>query len=196
MKGSYELEQSFTDRAHCGSIRCVSSSSKLIASGSSDEVIRIFNMKKRNDCGTLVQHSGTITHLEFFKNSHLFSSSEDGTICVWDTRNWTCDKTLRGHKEAINSISVHPSGKLLLSVSKDKTLRTWNLIKGRCAYVTNLKAVAHIVIWSPSCTFFAVAIDKRVDIYDITIGGIIHSIDYGKRINCLLFLNVSLTLFL
>ncbi len=79
MKGLYELEQSLTERAHCGSIRCVSSSSKLIASGSSDEVIRIFNMKKRNDCGTLVQHSGTITHLEFFKISHLFSSAEDGT---------------------------------------------------------------------------------------------------------------------
>jgi WD40 repeat protein len=39
----------------------------------------------------------------------------------------------------INSLSVHPSGRLLLSVGKDKTLRTWNLIKGRSAFITNLK---------------------------------------------------------
>ena len=79
--------------------------------------------------------------MEFHGNSHLFSSSDNGTICVWDTRNWECEKTLKGHKDAVHCISVHPLGKMLLSVSKDKTLRTWNLIKGRCAYVTNLKSV-------------------------------------------------------
>lgn len=185
------MEQSFTDRAHCGSVRCLASCPKFMASGSTDEVIRIFNMFRRNDCGTLIQHSGTITHLEFFKSSHLFSASEDGTVCVWDTKNWVCDKTLKGHKGAINSISVHPSGKLMLSVAKDKSLRTWNLIKGRCAYVTNIKAVAHIVQWSPSCTFFAVVIDNKIDIYDITAGAVVHSIDCNKRVNCLSFLNVS-----
>ena len=191
----YSLEQSFTDRAHCGSVRCLASCPKLMASGSTDEVIRIFNMFRRNDCGTLIQHSGTITHLEFFKSSHLFSSSEDGTICVWDTRTWVCEKTLKGHKGAITSMSVHPSGKLMLSVSKDKSLRTWNLIKGRCAYVTNIKAIAHIVLWSPSSTYFAVAVDHKIDIYDINIGGIVYSINFGKRVNCISFLSVSLKSF-
>ncbi|CAG2121761.1 unnamed protein product [Medioppia subpectinata] len=77
----------------------------------------------------------------------------------------------------------------MLSVSTDKTLRTWNLIKGRCAYVTNIKAVAHIVQWSPSSALFAVVIDKRVDIYDIATGGVVHAIDYGKRVNSIVFLN-------
>lgn len=42
-------------------------------------------------------------------------------------------------RNSVNCISIHPSGKMALSVSKDKTLRTWNLIKGRSAYVTNMK---------------------------------------------------------
>jgi protein MAK11 len=39
---------------------------------------------------------------------------------------------------AVTSLSVHPSGKLALSVGTDATLRTWNLVKGRQAYATNL----------------------------------------------------------
>ncbi|CAG2167295.1 unnamed protein product [Oppiella nova] len=186
---TYVLEQTFADRAHSGSVRCLSTTSKVMVSGSTDEVIHIYNMNRRSDSGTLQHHSGTITHLEFFKTTHLFSGSEDGTVCVWDTRSWVCDKTLRGHKDAITGLSVHPSGKLMLSVSRDKSLRTWNLIKGRCAYVTNIKAVAHLVQWAPDSTFFAVVIDKRIDIYDITIGGVVHTIDFGKRVNCILFLN-------
>lgn len=42
------------------------------------------------------------------------------------------------YRKPVNCISIHPTGKLALSVSKDMTLRTWNLIKGRSAYVTNL----------------------------------------------------------
>jgi len=39
----------------------------------------------------------------------------------------------------VYAISIHPSGKLALSVGKDKTMRTWNLITGKQAYVTNVK---------------------------------------------------------
>ena len=42
------------------------------------------------------------------------------------------------NRKPVNCISIHPTGKMALSVSKDMTLRTWNLIKGRSAYVTNL----------------------------------------------------------
>jgi WD40 repeat protein len=35
-----------------------------------------------------------------------------------------------GHKEPITSVSIHPSGKLALSVSKDNTMKLWNLVQG------------------------------------------------------------------
>lgn len=38
---------------------------------------------------------------------------------------------------AVSFLACHPSGKLALSVGKDRTLRTWNLVKGRPAYTTN-----------------------------------------------------------
>lgn len=45
-----------------------------------------------------------------------------------------------GHKAAVSSVAVHPSGKLAMSVSvKDGTLRTWNMVTGRVCYIKNLK---------------------------------------------------------
>ena len=38
---------------------------------------------------------------------------------------------------AINDLAVHPTGKLALSVGRDKELRIWNLMAGRCAYITH-----------------------------------------------------------
>ena len=42
-------------------------------------------------------------------------------------------------RSPVYSVSVHPSGKLGLSLGKDKTLRTWNLMTAKTAYVTNIK---------------------------------------------------------
>jgi len=39
----------------------------------------------------------------------------------------------------VHSFAVHPSAKLALSCGKDKTLRTWNLMTARSAYITNVK---------------------------------------------------------
>ena len=58
-------------------------------------------------------------------------------------------KTLVKHSAGVTDVSVHPSGKLALSVAKDRKLITWNLIKGRTAYVTNLGQIADVVRWSP-----------------------------------------------
>src|SRR5699024_6699597 len=99
--------------AHCGSVRSIAASSKYLASGSVDEVIHLINIKHRIETGTLISHSGTITALEFLRSAYLFSASEDGQICIWNTRNWQKEKTLRGHKDAITSFSLHSSGKLL-----------------------------------------------------------------------------------
>lgn len=174
----------------------MATSNKYLASGSVDEVVHLINMKHRIDKGSLSSHTGTINVLEFWRSSYLFSASDDGNIGVWNAKTWQCEKTLRGHKEAINGMSVHSSGKLLLSVSKDKTLRTWNLIKGRCAYIINLKEVAQQVLWSPSYANFAVVFDRRVDIYDLATGGVVHSIGqshFDKKIMKIVFIDVSST---
>jgi protein MAK11 len=77
--------------------------------------------------------AGTITSLVFPTRSHLLAASEDSTISLFRTRDWALLRSLKGHSGRVNSIDVHPSGKVALSVGKDKTLKMWDLMRGRGA---------------------------------------------------------------
>ncbi|CAG8808042.1 11563_t:CDS:1, partial [Racocetra fulgida] len=57
----------------------------------------------------------------FYNKTHMISGSEDGTVCIWRTKDWESLKVLKGHKGRVNSVDIHPSGKIALSVSSDKT---------------------------------------------------------------------------
>jgi protein MAK11 len=61
----------------------------------------------------------------------LFVSMQDNSICIWRTDDWMCVHILGGHKGSINSVSIHPSGKLAVSVAQDNTLKVWNLVQGK-----------------------------------------------------------------
>lgn len=190
-KNKYCFEQSFTNHAHTRSVKCLAANKKFLVSGSTDETMQLFNLKTRQELGALLHHNGTITGLELF-DSFLFSCSEDGSIVVWSAKQWKCEKTLYGHKKAVNDISVHPSGKLLLSVSKDRTLRTWNLIKGRSAYVTNIKKEAEFVHWSPDGTLFLIGSGNAVDIYNVETASVVHKIEFPRRVCTATFITENL----
>lgn len=85
-----------------------------------------------------MQYIGSITHLQFPSRSHLLSASEDGTLCLFRARDWAVLRTLKGHKGRVNCVGVHPSGKVALSVGKDRTLRMWDLMRGKGSASTKI----------------------------------------------------------
>jgi protein MAK11 len=60
--------------------------------------IRIYNVDKRVEVGSLMEQHGAITSLEFFGQSHVLSGSADNSICIWRTSDWNCLHILGGHK--------------------------------------------------------------------------------------------------
>lgn len=92
---------------------------------------------------------GAVTAVQLFAPAghtdpiNLLSAAEDGSIHVWKVGGgWHHMRSLRGHKAAVNDLSIHPSGKVALSVSHDMHLRLWDLYKGRCQYTAPLEAEA------------------------------------------------------
>ncbi|TRY91390.1 hypothetical protein DNTS_013521 [Danionella cerebrum] len=155
----FTIEPTFTHHAHTASLTSISGCGKFVATGSQDETIQLYNMNKKTEHGALLHHDGTISCLEFYGASHLLSGGQDGLICVG----------------RVSSLSVHPSGKLALSVGTDKSLRTWNLIEGRSAFIKNIKQMVindHVDIYSldlATNTLLAVGgDDESVRIYDVT----------------------------
>ncbi|XP_051258567.1 p21-activated protein kinase-interacting protein 1-like [Dicentrarchus labrax] len=182
----------FTHHAHTASISAVAASERFVVTGSKDETIQLYDMKKRVEHGALLHHDGTINCLEFYGSSHLLSGGEDGLLCVWSTKKWECLKSIRAHKGPVTSLSVHPSGKLALTVGTDKTLRTWNLINGRSAFIKNIKQNAHIVRWSPDGDKYVVVVNDKVDVYNLETASVIATITNPKRISSVKFLNNSI----
>ncbi|XP_060065328.1 p21-activated protein kinase-interacting protein 1-like isoform X2 [Ylistrum balloti] len=125
----------------------------------------------------------------------MFSASEDGTIGIWKYFTWECLKTLRGHTSAVNYISIHPSGKLALSVGRDKTLRTWNLITGRSAYTTNIKQEATQVVWSLNGNHYAVVFATRIDIYNTQTAEVVSTVKTTHRVNDLAFISKTVMVY-
>lgn len=179
----------FTHHAHTASVSAVAASERFVVTGSKDETIQLYDMKKKTDYGALLHHDGSITCLEFYGASHLLSGGEDGLLCVWSTKKWECLKSIKAHKGHVTSLSVHPSGKLALSVGTDKTLRTWNLISGRSAFIKNIKQNAHIVRWSPDGDRYVVVVNDKVDIYSLETASVTGTVTNPKRISSLTFLN-------
>ncbi|XP_046361632.2 p21-activated protein kinase-interacting protein 1-like isoform X1 [Haliotis rufescens] len=190
---NHAFSQSFTNHSHSGCIKALALSTKgILASGGTDEMVRVFNLRKGTEIGSLVHHSGTITWLDFYKNSHLFSTSEDHKMCLWKTFSWECLRTFKGHKDAVNCVAVHPSGKLALTVGKDRSLHTWNLVRGRSAYITNIKQAADIVLWSPDGTTFLIVFSNRIDVYKTETSSVYHSVSVDRRVNAVVFLRSNL----
>ncbi|OBT85483.1 hypothetical protein VE02_07365 [Pseudogymnoascus sp. 03VT05] len=81
----------------------------------------------------------------------MATGSRDKTIKLWDARG-TCLKTLVGHDNWVRALVFHPSGKYLLSVSDDKSLRCWDLSQeGKCvkALVDAHERFVTCLKWAP-----------------------------------------------
>lgn len=112
-KQGFNTKSLFAFKAMEGSIRRMANSEKYLAIGGFDEVIKIFNLKKNVEVGELIDHKGTITCLQFFKNQYLISGSEDGEIFLWRVKDFTLIYRLKAPKlTAVIDMALHPSGKL------------------------------------------------------------------------------------
>lgn len=49
------------------------------------------------------------------------------TVKVWDSKEWFLQMVFVGHTQSVTSLAVYPEGPAIMSSSKDKTVRVWNL---------------------------------------------------------------------
>ncbi|CAO1345046.1 unnamed protein product [Diamesa serratosioi] len=169
----FDLVQSFSTHSHTSSIRAVATNKHFLASGGADDRICVYDLKKRREIDDLFIHDGTVNTLAFVPDgSYLMSGGADGKIAFIKTSNWKIEKVFeKAHKGSVNYISVHPSGKIALSIGSDLTLRTWNLINGRQAYATSLKnkdlgGIVDHVRWSQTGEYFALTGKDCVEVWD------------------------------
>ncbi len=65
-------------------------------------------------------------------------------------------------RKEVTSLSVHPSGLLALSTSRDDMLRMWNMAKGRSQYKTKIPPGTESVSFSPNGDIYALLSGLKV----------------------------------
>lgn len=117
-------------------VSCVSynPSSTLIASGSYDESIRIWDVQKGKCIRVLAAHSDPVSAVCFSRDGTLVvSSSFDGLIRIWDTGSGQCTKTIIDDDNLpVSFVKFSPNGRYILASTLDSTLRLWNYKTAKC----------------------------------------------------------------
>lgn len=133
--------QSHRDPVTCVAFHPVFSS---LASGSEDYTIKIWDWELGELERTVKGHTKAVLDVDFGGprgGTLLASCSSDLTIKLWDPSDeYKNIRTLPGHDHSVSAVRFVPSGSagsplsgnLLVSASRDKTLRIWDVTSGYC----------------------------------------------------------------
>ena len=101
----------------------------LLASGSCDKTVRIWDVKSGEGVRTLEGHSRAVYSVCGLEGGLLASGSDDKTVRIWDVKSGEGVRTLEGHQDYVRSVCGLEGG-LLASGSDDKTVRIWDVKSG------------------------------------------------------------------
>ncbi|KAL0305471.1 UNVERIFIED_CONTAM: p21-activated protein kinase-interacting protein 1-like [Sesamum radiatum] len=186
---SLALTPLFSFPSHLSTIKAVAVAGSAAVSGGNDDTIKIYDLSSSAEIGSL-HHSSSITSLSFF--SPLLSppspaTSSPPTLRVHSpstmlTPLYTQD--LKVHKKAVNSLTVHPSGKLALTVGHDDCLAMVNLVRGRRSFYCKLSKEASIVQFDETGEKFFMVVDDKISVHESEDAKLIVELDNRKRVLC------------
>lgn len=187
---SLALAPLFSFPSHLSTIKAVAVAGSAAVSGGNDDTIKIYDLSSSSEIGSL-HHTSTITSLSFFSPPSLFSfprnliaADAEGSVSIYDADPFVLLKTVKIHKKAINSLSVHPSGKLALTVGHDECLAMVNLVRGRRSFFCKLSKESSIVQFDVSGDKFFMAVDEKISLHESEDAKLILELDNKKRVLC------------
>ncbi|HLO84914.1 MAG TPA: serine/threonine-protein kinase, partial [Nostocaceae cyanobacterium] len=151
----------------------ISPDSKVLASGSGDRTIKLWNLQTGGLQTSLALHTDAITSVAISPDGKtLVSSSKDGTIKVWNISNGSLKNTISASKYWVNSVAISPDGLKLVSGDNNNQVKLWDLATGKIirTITGHNDKVWRVVISPDGKNIVSSSYDNTIKIWDLETG--------------------------
>ncbi|RJP19934.1 MAG: serine/threonine protein kinase, partial [Candidatus Abyssobacteria bacterium SURF_5] len=160
---------------HTGAVYAVTISpdDRLALSGSSDNTIRLWDIKTGRCLQTLLGHSQTIHSVAFSSDSRFaLSGAWDGTLMLWDINSGQCLCIFGRHSQPVYSVAFSSDDRFALSGAEDRTLRLWDVKSGECLRILkgHTAGVHSVAFFSDNRYALTGSFDQTLRLWDIGTG--------------------------
>src|SRR5262245_15487417 len=105
--------------------------SRMIATGSDDSNIRLWDIAGGELARTLEGHQGLVRSVAWSGDGQwLASGAQDGTVRLWEASSGRLVRTLEGHQGSVWSVAWSGDGQWLASGAVDRTVRRGDASSG------------------------------------------------------------------
>jgi WD40 repeat protein len=106
----------------------ISPDGKVLAAGTNEKTVLLFDMNSGQLRQTLRQHAGAVNALAFSSDGkRLASGADDRMVVLWDLATGRPIQIFKNHVQTVTSVAFSPDGFLLACGHGNKSVALWNI---------------------------------------------------------------------